>query len=719
DYLLTYQGFTTTLNVCYQNTALTISQLMEQSADGQTVYELTGVVVRPVTSYASAELLIKEKDSNVVVGIWSNDTIGSTYNLKLDTKVLNYGDEIIIKVTYEKSTDTAGGMKDKKIVKALDGKISLADLVVLSKGNDTSINLTDDDVTEIYSQDQLVKFLSSSKRYYSYVKIININFTYYTNSYNMFYGASVSTSSGAKVDTSYAQISMYNTAGLTTAFSEFVSEKTYSYSEPATSTKDFYMLFIGGDSSAHHFVVLQDNWVFDHQHETVEGKENVIEATCTSAGFYEKVVKCTTCNKYLSRESVIEGALGHDLVSVPAKAPGCGTVGWNDYSYCSRCDYTTYVEIPTDTPHTPTEWIMVTEPTHLEEGLKIKNCTNCGEIAERQVMPKVEVTLVAPTKTTYSVDEQIVLDGASITFNYLHKDPVTVAITADMIGEYNTSIAGQVVVPVSYQGYESHFEIIVVDGAYTLSQAVSMQGTADLAQRGVKAYIVAFDTTSSVDQTIEGVYLSDGKTIYWLGIETVQIDAIAYSIGDEVYVSNVNFDHSNGGRVIEGSIYYVASTGNSVDLSAIAADKVITNQEELVEWASQTTPAKALIVRFEGEFSFVGTGRTQGQGTRLQLNYNNADSSAEARYTWNLSEYASKTISFKYAINGLLIPSWWSTVGANSTGSASTEVTCHGSFTAVSGSTGNTMWSWAFVDATTWDAHKYSAGNEQIENIVA
>ena len=36
----------------------------------------------------------------------------------------------------------------------------------------------------------------------------------------------------------------------------------------------------------------------------------------------------------------------HDLVQHAAKAPTCTEIGWNAYETCSRCDYTTYAELP-------------------------------------------------------------------------------------------------------------------------------------------------------------------------------------------------------------------------------------------------------------------------------------------------------------------------------------------------------------------------------------
>ena len=55
-------------------------------------------------------------------------------------------------------------------------------------------------------------------------------------------------------------------------------------------------------------------------------------ATCIRPG------TCTTCGgSYYG---------GHDLVQHAAKAPTCTEKGWDAYETCSRCDYTTYAELP-------------------------------------------------------------------------------------------------------------------------------------------------------------------------------------------------------------------------------------------------------------------------------------------------------------------------------------------------------------------------------------
>ena len=64
--------------------------------------------------------------------------------------------------------------------------------------------------------------------------------------------------------------------------------------------------------------------------------------TCTKDG--EKTFTCAHNNKHTYTEVVAK--LGHDEVKHDAKAPACEDIGWKEYVTCTRCDYTTYEEIP-------------------------------------------------------------------------------------------------------------------------------------------------------------------------------------------------------------------------------------------------------------------------------------------------------------------------------------------------------------------------------------
>ena len=65
-------------------------------------------------------------------------------------------------------------------------------------------------------------------------------------------------------------------------------------------------------------------------------------ATCTEVG-WEAYDTCSRCDYSTYKEIP---ALGHDLVKHDAKAATCTEAGWDAYDSCSRCDYSTFKEIP-------------------------------------------------------------------------------------------------------------------------------------------------------------------------------------------------------------------------------------------------------------------------------------------------------------------------------------------------------------------------------------
>ena len=94
-------------------------------------------------------------------------------------------------------------------------------------------------------------------------------------------------------------------------------------------------------------------------------------ATCTEIGWnaYEKCSRCS----YTTYVEI--PALKHDLTQIPAKAATCTEIGWNAYEKCSRCNYTTYVEIPMS-EHTYSS--VVVKPQFGVQGYTIYTCSVCG-----------------------------------------------------------------------------------------------------------------------------------------------------------------------------------------------------------------------------------------------------------------------------------------------------------------------------------------------------
>ncbi len=116
-------------------------------------------------------------------------------------------------------------------------------------------------------------------------------------------------------------------------------------------------------------------------------KENEVAPTCTEKGSYDEVVYCSVCKAELSREKKTVNALGHDLVHHEAQAVSCTGIGWAAYDTCTRCDYTTYVEIPA-TGHTPAAAVKENEvaPTCTEKGSydEVVYCATCGVELSRE-----------------------------------------------------------------------------------------------------------------------------------------------------------------------------------------------------------------------------------------------------------------------------------------------------------------------------------------------
>ena len=152
--------------------------------------------------------------------------------------------------------------------------------------------------------------------------------------------------------------------------------------------------------------------------------ENKVNATCTSNGSYDSVIYCSICGDELSRETKtinkinhsysdwltsIEAActvggrerrdcyncehfetrntsaLGHNHVEHEAKAETCTEIGWDAYISCSRCDYSTYVEIPSKGGHVFGEWVQAVAPGNETKGEERRDCENCDHYETKDI----------------------------------------------------------------------------------------------------------------------------------------------------------------------------------------------------------------------------------------------------------------------------------------------------------------------------------------------
>ena len=109
-----------------------------------------------------------------------------------------------------------------------------------------------------------------------------------------------------------------------------------------------------------------------------------VEPTCINKGFRHK--ECITCYKNLITELI--NSLGHDLVHHEKLDPTCEEAGHEAYDTCTRCDYTTFKEIPA-IGHTTSKWIIDKDSNCTEDGSKHKECTVCHKVLETEVINKL------------------------------------------------------------------------------------------------------------------------------------------------------------------------------------------------------------------------------------------------------------------------------------------------------------------------------------------
>ena len=160
------------------------------------------------------------------------------------------------------------------------------------------------------------------------------------------------------------------------AGSEIIQEQTEEKPEITRFT------IVIGDFTSHKDV--QTKPEAGHTHTPADAvKENEIAATCTTAGSYDEVVKCSACGEELSRNTVSIDALGHDYgewtIDTAAVAPTCTENGKTavEIRRCSRCDAYEVKGGETTAPLGHDYTAEVVAPTCTEKGYTVYSCTRC------------------------------------------------------------------------------------------------------------------------------------------------------------------------------------------------------------------------------------------------------------------------------------------------------------------------------------------------------
>ena len=171
--------------------------------------------------------------------------------------------------------------------------------------------------------------------------------------------------------------------------SEKLDKADHSYSEwidevPATTEKE-------GTLGHYHCSVCKKNFdanknelasivipkldTIPHEHEYGEWIVTK-DPTCEATGL--ECRDCNICGAFEVQEIRVIPELGHDKVQHEAKDPTCVEIGWYAYETCTRCEYTTFVEIPvTDHTIVSDEWVVINSPDCDNKGQEKIACSNC------------------------------------------------------------------------------------------------------------------------------------------------------------------------------------------------------------------------------------------------------------------------------------------------------------------------------------------------------
>ena len=261
NYKVTYLENTVDLPIVYENTALTVSQF--KAGVVGTSYDLTGIVVSPVATGTTAEILIKEKNTENYISIVNSGCAGSAKALALDTTVLKPGDEIVVNVTLKQLTTGTTGNLYRHYADATDYNTFVSSLKTLSTGNNYDFDF--DSAITISTQQGLKNFLSDTEgRAYKLVKLSGIKAVRVSARYSAIFFSEATTKAQVQYNDAWVVLDRQTSNQFVTLNNYFPnvgsSSTSITYENPASTDYDMYALFIGGPSGYYSFIVLGSSW---------------------------------------------------------------------------------------------------------------------------------------------------------------------------------------------------------------------------------------------------------------------------------------------------------------------------------------------------------------------------------------------------------------------------------------------------------------------------
>ena len=205
----------------------------------------------------------------------------------------------------------------------------------------------------------------------------------------------------------------------------------------------------------------------DHTHIPGEAQEeNRVEPSCTEAGSYDLVVRCTACGEIISSTPQTIPALGHDFgnwyEATPATCteagvsrrdcsrceefetqpiaalghdyqavvtePTCTEAGYTTYT-CSRCQDSYVADETAALGHAWGNWVVTKEATKSAEGEQQRTCSRCNEV-ETEAIPALKINITVAGSDYGTVSGDFNVTNADVTQQYNFGQSYTFTATA-------------------------------------------------------------------------------------------------------------------------------------------------------------------------------------------------------------------------------------------------------------------------------------------------
>ncbi len=187
---------------------------------------------------------------------------------------------------------------------------------------------------------------------------------------------------------------------------DYLSENTYNEEWKSIAiTCNSAVVRIQENCDVHDFSVLEKDETHHWNKCSVCGKTTEKSVHSGNKTDCTKKAECEVCGMAYGE------TFEHDYVNHEAKAVSCTAAGWDAYVSCSKCDYTTYVEIPAP-GHEWSEWTVSIPATAEKEGEEFRTCGKCQE-KESRVIEKTDpsVGIIIPADCTFAKESA---DGLAV-----------------------------------------------------------------------------------------------------------------------------------------------------------------------------------------------------------------------------------------------------------------------------------------------------------------